>query len=517
MKRHLTITLTILLLTSLILTACSDAATPETAPDPEEADVAQVEATSTQVPTFTPTSPPPTETPTKAPPTATATLVLTATPTPIPSPTPQIYLVQQGDTLLDIAIQFGTTTETLEALNGINETDFLQLGQEIVLPDVSESSETTEVAAETDAATPESDTITTEPSTETQPVEPTTEPATETVVEAAPAPPPASSFTYDGPPLPAVSHPANVNPLTGLPVADPSVLQRRPLLVRIGNDSAARQSQIGLNSADLVYEEIAEWWVTRFTAIFLSQTPDTVGPVRSARLINVQLAPQYQGALAHSGGSDGVRWEISQAPIPNLDEFYNPAPYFYRENEGWQTRLAINSQSARNYMVSRGLEAGVTQQGFVFSEGIDRGEAGETIYIPYPQVTSFTEWRYDAASGKYLRWIDGAPLIDAADGQQVSASNVVIYFAVHGETDIVEDANGMTSIRTFVNGQGKAWFFRDGKLNTGFWLSDGSRTPYFTYEDGSAYPLKPGNTFFEVVPDYYTIGLNSAEEASSRP
>jgi hypothetical protein len=92
---------------------------------------------------------------------------------------------------------------------------------------------------------------------------------------------------------------------------------------------------------------------------------------------------------------------------------------------------------------------------------------------------------------------------------------VIIYFAEHQETEIVEDANGATSIRIIVNGKGPAWFFRDGKLNKGFWETDGTRTPYFAYEDGSPYHLKPGNTWVEVVPPYFTIGLNSPDEAGS--
>jgi hypothetical protein len=318
-------------------------------------------------------------------------------------------------------------------------------------------------------------------------------------------------------PIPTFAVAENVNPLTGLPVADPSVLRRRPLMVRVGNDVNARHSQIGLNSADIVYEDITEWWVTRFTAIYLAKAPVAVGPVRSARLLNVQLVPQYKGALAHSGGSDPVRWEISQAPLVNLDEFYNSPPYFYREGEGWATRLAINAQAARDYMSNKKLEAPVDLPAFFFSETLDEGgEPGPAIYIPYPQSTSFTEWHYDSATGKYLRWITGGPLYDAAGGQ-IAADNVIVYFADHLPTDIVEDTNGATSIRIFMNGFNAAWLFRDGRLYRGFWQTQGDRPPYFTYpDDRKPYHLKPGNTWIEVVPLHYKIGLNSATEASSK-
>ena len=518
MKQRVLVTLFLILIV-VRLAACNNADTPTaviTTPPPEEANytaastpAAAVVAPTTATPTLLPPMQVLTATPTSAPPTATLTPIL-----PAPSPTsstPRIYVVQEYDTLLGIAIEFDTTTEAIAAANNINENDFLQIGQELIIPTNAEATTITSantVTPSIQANEPTAATETQEPpnsSASLRAGSPTAQPFDSPTP--IPQPPPSN--------LPTISHPANVNPLTGLPVDDPAKLQRRPLMVRVGNDPAARP-QVGLNSADMVYEEITEWWVTRFTAIFLSQTPTTVGPVRSARLINVQLVPQYQGALAHSGGSDPVRWEISQVISANLDEFYNPAPYFYRPNEGWQTRLAINAEDARAYMQKKNLDAPVALQGFVFSGTPEGGESGENIFIPYPRVTSLTEWHYDAGSGKYLRWISGDPLYDF-NGGQIAAANVIVYFTEHQDTDIVEDTNGAKSIRILVNGRGPAWFFRDGKLTKGYWETDGSRTPYFAYEDGHPYSLKPGNTWVEVVPIYFTIGLNSFDEASAKP
>ncbi len=484
-----------LLLVLLILAACNQTDPPveqvveEVVEEPDEVAETDVEDTPTPVPTFTPTSPPPTATPTKAPPTPTATLVVTATLTPIPSPTPVVHIVEEFDTLLGIAIDYGVTVEALSKVNGVGEEEFLQLGQKIIIPNAGDL-EAIESGAIVGSGAVEASTSNAEPPVPVQ---------------------------IDLPPPPKITHAPNINPLTGLKVDDPDILTRRPLMVRIGNDSAARQSQVGVGQADIVYEEITEWWITRLTAIYLSEMPDTVGPVRSARLINVQLVPQYQGALAHSGGSDGVRWEISQTPITNLDEYFNPAPYFYRENEGWQTRLAIDAEAARDYLVDKELEAEVDQAGFPFTDEPNGGEPAEDIYIPYPRSTSFTEWHYDSDSGKYLRWVTGEPLIDVADGEQIGVDNVIIYFADHQDTDIVEDSQGATSVRVLVNGTGPAWMFRDGVLTKGTWQTDGTQTPFFRDENEEPYALKPGTTWISVVPYYYTIGLNSADEATSRP
>jgi hypothetical protein len=307
------------------------------------------------------------------------------------------------------------------------------------------------------------------------------------------------------------NRPPDVNPLTGLKVADPDLLKRRPIMVRVGNDPGVQQ--VALEKADMVYEEVVEWWVTRFTAIFLSQDPETIAPIRSARLINLQLAPQYQGALANSGGSDQVRWELSQAvDLVNLDEFFVPQPYFYRENEGWQTRLAFDAAKARDYLKNEDQEADVKLRGFVFSPSLDLtalpkeavGEAKEVI-VPYPAQTSEVKWLYDPATGVYLRWKTGEPMNDAS-GKQLTAANVILYFAEHLDTDIVEDSNGATSIRIVVNGLGTAWLLRDGKILKGNWETDGRNTPNFIFNDGRAMPLKPGNSWVQVIPlDYQPV------------
>lgn len=313
--------------------------------------------------------------------------------------------------------------------------------------------------------------------------------------------------------------PADVNPLTGLKMDDPTLLQRRPLMVRVGNDPIARP-QVGLIDADIVYEEITEWWVTRFTGIFLSKDPTTIAPVRSARLINLQLVPQYQGALASSGGSDGVRWLLSQSDIVDLDELFVPLPYFYRDNENWATRLAFDATVARQYMADEGLDTAVKLRGFYFTPSIDEKtlppgvlfDANEVV-IPFPQVTSEAAWKYDPASNSYLRFTTGDPHYDLS-GKQLSAANVIIYFAEHQATDIVEDSNGATSIRIIMNGRGAAWLLRDGKLLKGNWETDGAQTPQFVFDNGQPMPLKPGNTWVQVIPLDYFVTIDGQEDTS---
>jgi hypothetical protein len=389
-----------------------------------------------------------------------------------------------------MAAKVATFTPTAAVTAAITGTTITTVGPTVTPPGDTVAAASDEVASPTEAPPPGTGT----PVVVTyRTPDPTRKPtATPTARATTPTPTPTATVII---PERAVGE----NPLTGEIVADPGVLQRRPVHVRVGNDPAARP-QAGLGSADLVYEEIVEWWVTRFTAVYLSTAPEVVAPIRSARLINTQLTQQYQAALVNSGGSDGVRWELSQAPLVNLDEYFFPQPYFYREGEGWQTRLAVNVQAAHQLMVNKNLEKPVVLRGFTFSQTPLGGQPAETIFIPYPRRTSQALWRYDAASGRYLRWTQGEKMVDSTTSQQISAANVILYYAPHEPTDIVEDSNGATSIRILVNGEGRVQVCRDGVVIEGIWRTDGSQTPEFLFPNGQPIPLKPGNSWIEVVP-----------------
>ena len=309
------------------------------------------------------------------------------------------------------------------------------------------------------------------------------------------------------------ARPDNVNPLTGLEVADKTVLQRRPLLVRIGNDPQIRP-QTGLSAADLVYEDIMDgWWVTRLTGIFLSQTLEAAGPVRSARLVNLQMAPQFDGGLIHSGASDPIRWRLSQSGIVDLDEFFHREPYFYKQGVDWRGRLFVNLKLMRDYLQKQGLEKAVPLRGFVFSAPGDPALSGlpaTELTIPFPK-NSVVRFKYDPASGLYQRFVQGQAHLDALTNKQLTASNVVVQFVPHEKTDIVEDSQGTTSINITLLGEGKALIFRDGVVIPATWKTDNpKRMTRFLDEQGQPVAFKPGQTWIELVPPDYQIATAPA-------
>lgn len=105
-----------------------------------------------------------------------------------------------------------------------------------------------------------------------------------------------------------------IAPLTGSITTDPSLDQRRPLAVKIGNGDAKDRPQAGLAAADIVYEVLVEAGFTRFIAVFHSEIPSRVGPVRSARSSDFDiLADLGTPYLATSGANSTVLREMRQA------------------------------------------------------------------------------------------------------------------------------------------------------------------------------------------------------------
>ncbi len=108
--------------------------------------------------------------------------------------------------------------------------------------------------------------------------------------------------------------PAPACPLTGVPAPGGSVPQRPAMAVKIDNYPAGRP-QSGLDKADVIFEEPVEGGITRFAAVFQCQDAALIGPVRSARNIDIGILGQLGNPLlAHVGGINPVLANINASP-----------------------------------------------------------------------------------------------------------------------------------------------------------------------------------------------------------
>jgi hypothetical protein len=300
--------------------------------------------------------------------------------------------------------------------------------------------------------------------------------------------------------------PIGINPLTGQVAADPTSLNRRPILAKISNAPPLVRPQAGIGAADLVFEHYAEGGLTRFSAIFYGNAPDRVGSIRSARLIDYELMPMYDALLAFSGASIGVEDRLNTSEFS--DRLYKGVlyglPYYWRdENIEVPHNMFMNPNALWDLATEEGLNGRPELSGMAFLEAPPEGSVGEANEIDIRYRATRILWQYDDELGRYRRFADGQGHYDANTLEQITAANVVIIYADHQLTDIVESefqGSKSYSIEVKLWFEGDAILFRDGQRYDGRWVRP-TREDLISLRtnDGQLLYFKPGNTWFEVV------------------
>ena len=305
--------------------------------------------------------------------------------------------------------------------------------------------------------------------------------------------------------------PPDVNPLTGKKMESETVLDRIPIAIKVSNSPEVRP-QSGLNSADLVFEHFAEGGITRFTAVFYGEEPEQVGSVRSGRLIDLEVPAMYGALFGYSGSSAGVKERIRHSDLfPEYiaaPDFGVGSPYFYRvpqEGKAFEHTLFTNPTVLRQLADEREINVRPDYPRLMsFSDSApENGEPINDFEINYLPGTCTAEWTYDATAGRWLRTTAGRTHTDALTGEQLSAANVVVVYANHVETDILEDTwgGGHMSIQVQLWGTGPVLVFRDGKMYNGYWeRTERNHMLTFWVAADEPLPLKPGNTWLQMVP-----------------
>ena len=303
----------------------------------------------------------------------------------------------------------------------------------------------------------------------------------------------------------------SISPFTGLKPADPRMLERRPMAIKVANQESV-VPQSGLDKADIVVESPVEYSYTRYTALYQSQDASRVGSVRSARLIDVELPAIFDSVLAYSGGVQPVVDKLEGSDFGNrVFNETDAGPGFYRDPDiPAPDNLFADTAKLEEVIAKKGLDTRPhPAAGWVFSQAAPAGgTAASSVDIPYP-VFDVT-WTYDAASGRWKRDMGGTPHIDKVTGEQLTTANVVVLAAPNVKTlilehDTVMDGEGQNcrncSVEIQLWGEGPAKVLRDGKVYEGKWERPGRNLPFKIVDmTGKDIPLKPGNSWWQVVP-----------------
>lgn len=282
-------------------------------------------------------------------------------------------------------------------------------------------------------------------------------------------------------------------PLTGVPVSSPTVLDRPVVAVKIDNASQARP-QVGLDVADIVFEEVVEGGATRFLALFQSQAPgSSAGPVRSGRDVEAELLLPYHPLLVISGAAPPTLQVLRAAGLP-LREEGQPEHAFHRDRARKRPYNLFVDVDAM-WEVARAEKIPAAAPAWPFGESTHGQPAVATTmsFSPSMQV----RWEWDGA--KWLREQSRSAHM-SANGDQIAAENVVVVMVgvtAGGGVDVA----GSATQEIQVIGEGDAVIFRDGKAIQGLWRKSVRETHFeFVTKAGAVVPLAVGRTWIELLP-----------------
>ncbi|WP_041580224.1 DUF3048 domain-containing protein [Bacillus sp. 1NLA3E] len=288
----------------------------------------------------------------------------------------------------------------------------------------------------------------------------------------------------------------NYFPLTGIGTKEE--VGGRAVAVMVNNHPKARP-QTGLDKADIVYELLAEGNVTRFLAIFQSEKPEKIGPVRSAREYYIKLAKAYDSLYIAHGYSPDAKEMLDNGYIDNLNGMQYDGTLFKRSTDrvaphnSYITYEKILEGAEKNSFSMKNAPEPLT---FLTKDEIKKleGQPGKKVSVAYLNNPTFTAtYEYDETIGKYKRFSAGEQTVNYETDAPVLLDNV---FIVETEHQTLNDGAGRRKID--LTSGGKAYLLQKGFLRQVEWKSqDGRIVPVI---NGAIVGFVPGKTWINIVP-----------------
>lgn len=285
-------------------------------------------------------------------------------------------------------------------------------------------------------------------------------------------------------------------PLTGVagePVARPA------LAVKVENTAAARP-QSGLEQADVVWETIVEFDVSRFVAVFQSQVPAEIGPIRSVRPMDPDIVAPLNGLLTFSGGQQGILDLVAASPVQVISHDAGAAGLSRKSGRKAPHNVYGDPQALWAQADAQHQAAPAEQFAFARSPesatAVVAGTPATTLAFDLSSQSDPT-WTWN---GSVWERSEGSTPAVAASGARLSATNVVSIVAEHPGTPFGAQNGAVVPTYTLV-GSGEGTLATGGKTVAVRWQKDSRDAPMRLFTaDGAPAELAPGNTWVELVP-----------------
>ncbi|MCA1032918.1 DUF3048 domain-containing protein [Bacillus timonensis] len=286
-----------------------------------------------------------------------------------------------------------------------------------------------------------------------------------------------------------------VYPFTGVGIHEESL--QRPIAVMINNHPAARP-QSGLHKADIVFEVLAEGDVTRFLAVFQSESPKIIGPVRSARDYYIDLSQGLDAFYVAHGWSPEAQSILSSGKVDNLNGLFYDGSLFWRAKHRKAPHNSYTSieniekgadKKGYNMELSNKPYAFLTDKEAEVIEGLD----AKKVKVSYSSRSTFTnEYVYNSEKKKYERFSNNEQTIDRETEEPVLLDNILIVEMKHK----VIDSYGRREVNLTSGGNG--YLLQRGKAIEIEWKNVDGR--FLPFKDGQELGFVQGKTWVSIIP-----------------
>jgi hypothetical protein len=284
------------------------------------------------------------------------------------------------------------------------------------------------------------------------------------------------------------------NALTNLPGTNGPVLA-----VKI-DDTNAAHPQVGLNSADVIYIEQVEGGLTRLAAIFTDKIPDLIGPVRSARISDIEILEQYgRVGFAYSGAQSKMRPVLAAANLENMSAERNPPSIYQSDKTRYApTNMMVDAKALlKKTIEDEGKKIDTVKSiGWQFGKGSELAKPLASAEVKWPAAKYGMTW--SKSEKRWLLTFNGKPNLDS-NGRQLGSANFVIQKVAITDSIYGDKFGGVTPMSNTV-GSGTGYLLRDGKIVSIKWERPSAQVgTIWTLADGTVANFADGQVWIALT------------------
>ena len=292
---------------------------------------------------------------------------------------------------------------------------------------------------------------------------------------------------------------AEINLLSG------KVGSNGPVLVVKIDDTTQAHPQIGLEDADVVYIEQVEGGLTRLAAVFSSVIPQRVGPVRSARISDLDIVAQYgRVAFAYSGAQRKLLPAIASANLQDLGAQHQSSSIFTTDSNRIQPyAMVLRADLLMKKVLDRQYEIDEAKYvGSIFGDLQDGGTPTSKVVMHWPAATYSANW--SESEGRWL--LDHNNSSDKAEsGVHLGPTTLIIQMVSITPSEYKDKLGGVTPYSNTI-GTGKAYVLRNGELFATTWNRPSAQSgTIFTLDNGEQMKFEAGQIWIALTdrePDF---------------